>query len=79
MFSKTKMVLAAALMVGVVSAAQAGGRDDADSSGGYRVGPTGESFDSGVNPMVHRSLSGSSANAYVDPYQGRSHKKANSR
>jgi hypothetical protein len=80
MLTKTKMVLAAALMIGLASAAQAGGRDDADSSGGYRVGPAGQSFDGGINPVYHPSLSGSSANAFVDPsQQGRSHKKATSR
>ena len=80
MLSKAKMVFAAALVIGLASAAQAGGRDDADSTGGYRVGPMGQSFDGGVNPVFHRSLSGSSANAFVDPNQpGRPHKKANSR
>jgi hypothetical protein len=80
MLSKTKMVLAAALVLGVASAAQAGGKDDADSSGGYRVGPLGQSFDSGVNPVYHPSLSGRSANAYVDPGQpSRPHKKTNNR
>jgi hypothetical protein len=83
MFSKTKMALAAALVLGLASAAQAGDKDDADVGGGYRVGPLGQSFDSGVNPVYHPSLSGKSAsgrsaNAYVDPYQ-RPHKKANSR
>jgi hypothetical protein len=80
MLSKTKMVLAAALVLGVASAAQAGSKDDADSSGGYRVGPTGQSFEGGVNPVYHRSLSGRSANASVDPGQpSRPHKKANNR
>ena len=80
MFSKTKMILAAALMVGVVSAAQAGGRDDADPNGGYRIGPTGQSFDGGATPVFRPSLSGSSANALVDQIQpSRSHKKPNSR
>jgi hypothetical protein len=78
MFSKTRMVLAAALVLGVASAAQAGSRDDADSTGGYRVGPTGQSFDGGVNPVFLPSLSGRPANAYVDPYQSRSRKKTNS-
>jgi hypothetical protein len=70
------MVLAAALVLGVASAAQAGSRDDADSSGGYSLGPAVQSFGGGVNPAFHSSLSGSSANAYVEPrQQGRSHKK----
>ena len=53
MLSKTKTALVAVLMLGIASAAQAGSRDDPDASGGYRVGPMGQSFD-GVNPAVHR-------------------------
>jgi hypothetical protein len=56
MLTKTNIVLAAALILGVASAAQAGGRDDADQSGGYRLGPLGQSAASGVNPVDHRSL-----------------------
>jgi hypothetical protein len=54
MMSKAKIVVAAVLVLGLASAAQAGGRDDADPSGGYRVGPTGQSYD-GVNPAIHRA------------------------
>jgi hypothetical protein len=53
MLSKTKIALAAVLMLGLASAAQAGSRDDPETSGGYRVGPMGQSFD-GVNPALHR-------------------------
>ena len=52
MLSKTKVALAAVLVLGLASAAQAGGRDDAETSGGSRVGPNGQSFD-GVNPALH--------------------------
>ena len=55
MLSKTKIAVAAVLVLGLASAAQAGGRDDADSSGGYRIGPNGQSFD-GVNPAIHRPI-----------------------
>jgi hypothetical protein len=44
MMSKTRMAVAAALVLGLASAAQAGSRDDPDSSGGYAVGPMGQSF-----------------------------------
>ena len=44
MMSKTRMAAAAALVLGLASAAQAGSKDDADSSGGYAVGPVGQSF-----------------------------------
>jgi hypothetical protein len=57
--TKSMLVLAAALAVGLSSAAFAGGKDDADSSGGFRVGPTGQSAQDGVNPVYHRSLRGS--------------------
>jgi hypothetical protein len=83
MLNKTKMVLAAALVLGLASAAQAGGRDDADSSGGYRIGPNGQSFD-GVNPALHRAtrveIAGQAANVYgyaAVPHQP-SRKKAKS-
>ena len=56
MLTKTKIALAAVLLVGVASVAQAGGRDDADRSGGFRVGPTGQGAQDGVNPVDHRSL-----------------------
>jgi hypothetical protein len=52
----SKIALAAALVLGVASVAYAGGKDDADVGGGFRVGPLGQSFDSGVNPVYHRSL-----------------------
>jgi len=55
MMTKTKIALAAALLLGVASAAQAADRDDADHAGGFRVGPLGQSFE-GVNPVDHPSL-----------------------
>jgi hypothetical protein len=54
--TKTTIALATALLLGVASAAYAGGRDDPDHSGGFRVGPIGNSADSGVNPVDHPSL-----------------------
>jgi len=80
MLSKTKMVVAAALVLGVATVAQAGSKDDADSSGGYQVGPTGQSFGSGINQALHRSLFGQSGNAFdfVAPAQhSRPRRKAN--
>ena len=52
-----KLALAAALVLGVASVAQAGGTDDADPVGGYRVGPLGQSFQ-GANPVFHPSMHG---------------------
>jgi hypothetical protein len=60
MLSKAKIVIAAVLVLGLASAAQAGGRDDADSSGGYVVAPNG----SGVNPALHPEIFGQTENAY---------------
>jgi hypothetical protein len=54
MLTKTKLTLAAVLMLGLASAAQAGGQDD--ERGGFRVGPMGQPMSSGVNPVYHRSL-----------------------
>jgi hypothetical protein len=48
MSTKTMIALAAMLMVGVVSAAQAGSKDDSDPVGGYKVGPLGQSFNGGA-------------------------------
>jgi hypothetical protein len=83
MSTKTKMVVAAALVLGLASAAQAGSKDDdGGSGGGYRVGPLGQSFDSGATSVYHPSLSGSgrSANAYFELGQpSRPHKKTNNR
>jgi len=54
----SKIALVAALVLGGASFAYAGGQDDADTGGGYRVGPLGQSMTSGVNPVDHRSLRG---------------------
>ena len=54
----SKIALVAALVLGAASGAYAGGKDDPDSSGGFRVGPLGQSMNSGVNPVYHRSLHG---------------------
>jgi len=63
MSTKTMIALAAMLMAGAVSAAQAGSKDDADAGGGYRVGPLGQSFD-GANPVYHRSLRGNAGESF---------------
>ena len=67
--TKTTIALATALVLGVASVAYAGGsREDSDpSGGGFRVGPAGNTFGSGVNPVDHRSLRG----AYGYAYQAR--------
>lgn len=44
MLTKTKIALAAALVLGMASAAQAGSKDDPNSSGGFHVGPMGQFF-----------------------------------
>jgi hypothetical protein len=59
----SKIALAAALVLGTASVTLAADRDDNGYSGGYRVGPLGQSFDSGVNPVHHRSLHGRTTGA----------------
>ena len=44
MITKTRLALTALLMLGIASAAQAAGKDDADSLGGSPIGPLGQSF-----------------------------------
>jgi hypothetical protein len=46
--TRTKLALSAVLMLAVGSAAQAGSKDDADPTGGYKVGPLGQIFQTGV-------------------------------
>ena len=66
--TKTKIALAIALMLGVASAAQAGTDNDGDTTGGYRVGPLGQSF-SGANPAFHPSMG--AYGYYGEGYAGR--------
>jgi hypothetical protein len=69
MFSMTKLALAAALVLGAASAAQAGSKDDEGASGGFRVGPLGQEFQ-GANPAYHRSMRhGGGAYAFVPGYR----------
>jgi hypothetical protein len=78
MLSKAKIAIAAVLVLGLASAAQAGGRDDADSSGGYVVTPGG----SGVNPALHPEIFGQAEKVYDSatvPPRPVQKKKANSR
>ena len=71
MMTKTKVALAAALLLGVATAAQAGGRDDAEHAGGFRTGPIGQSFE-GVNPVDHPSLArGAYARGAVESHETR--------
>jgi hypothetical protein len=64
--TRTKMAVAAVVVLCVSSAAQAGGsKNDADSSGGYPVGPMGQIF-GGVNPAFHPDIFGRSDRIYDD-------------
>jgi hypothetical protein len=53
MLTKSKLAIAAVLILGAASAAQA--NEPRDEFGGYRVGPLGQSFQ-GANPAYHPSL-----------------------
>ena len=71
--------VAAVLVLGLASAAQAGGRDDADSSGGYAVGPVGQSF-KGASSAPRADLFAQSENAYgyaavSHPSRARKHRR----
>ena len=55
MLTKSKLAMAAVLILGAASAAQA--NEPRDEFGGYRVGPLGQSFQ-GANPVYHPSLRG---------------------
>jgi hypothetical protein len=78
MLSKTRIVLAAAFVLGVASMAQAAG--DVDQTDRYLWG---QSFDSGVNPVYHPSLSGQSGSRAFDfidlKQQSRPRKKTTTR
>ena len=79
MLNRTRMAVAAVLVLCVSSAAHAGGsRNDADSSGGYPIGPMGQIF-GGVNPVYHPDIfgGGESAYGYVGSPHARPHKKVN--
>jgi hypothetical protein len=71
MTTKTKLALAALLVLGIASAAQAGSKDDADSTGGYKVGPMGQILRNDANP----DNTGTASFGYVAPGSGKSHKR----
>jgi len=73
MITQTKLAVAALLMLGVASSAQAGSKDDAEHSGGFRIGPLGQTFNSGVNPVDHPSMARS---AYGSAVRSRNPKAA---
>ena len=58
MFTKTKLALIGALVLGLGTVAQAGSKDDADHAGGHRIGPLSQRHIVGVNPVHHPSLRG---------------------
>ena len=68
--------LAAALLLCVASAAYAGDRDD-EPKGGFRVGPLGQDFGTGVNLVDHPSLRGGYGYAYQP--RGQQNKRNKSR
>lgn len=78
MSNLTRMAVAAALVLSIASTVHAGGsRNDADPSGGYPVGPMGQIFASGVNPVFHPDLFGRSGNVY--DYVGLPHQRTSPR
>ena len=57
MFTKTTLLVAGALVLGLGIVAQAGSKDEHNPAGGYRVGPLSQSF-AGANPASHPSMRG---------------------
>jgi Spy/CpxP family protein refolding chaperone len=56
MLSKSKLAIAAALVLGAVSAAQAANDNQSDPTRGYAYGPLGQRMGGrAVNPVDHRS------------------------
>jgi hypothetical protein len=56
MFTKTKLALAAALILGVASGVQAANENDGgNETGGFHRGTMGQHF-GGANPVYHRSM-----------------------
>jgi hypothetical protein len=64
MLTKTRLAIAAALLLGVASAAQAANENVGERTGGFIRGPQGQKEGGGaVNPAEHRSTRGVAANA----------------
>jgi hypothetical protein len=63
MFTKLKIALATALVLGAASAALASNENDGDTGGYRRLGPGGIVTD-GVNPVFHPSMRGTAGSAY---------------
>jgi hypothetical protein len=75
MLTKSKLAIAAVLILGAASAAQAGKDVDSDraANGGYAWGPMGQRMGgSAVNPAYHRR--GAHAYAYVPSTRYRHHR-----
>jgi hypothetical protein len=70
MTTKTSLILAAVLTLGLATAAQAGARDDGEQ-GGFRVGPQGQAATQGVNPVYHPSLRHNADKAFASSQQYR--------
>jgi hypothetical protein len=66
MLTKTKIALAAILMLGsAMTLAQASNENDGgNETGGFRLLGAGGVVTQGVNPAYHRSLRGAASNAY---------------
>jgi hypothetical protein len=64
MLTKTSFAIAAALLLGVASAAQAASESKGEQTGGFIHGSEGQKLGGkAVNPAEHRSTRGATANA----------------
>jgi hypothetical protein len=71
MMTKTKLAFAALLMLGIASGAQAGSKDDADSTGGYAAGPMGQNLRTGANA----GNAGAAFGYVIEPGSAKGHKR----
>jgi hypothetical protein len=72
MLTKSKVVVAAVLILGAASAAQAGSDNQSDPTRGFAFGPMGQRVGgSAVNPVDHRSTRGRRMHARAFPHSGR--------
>jgi Spy/CpxP family protein refolding chaperone len=76
MLTKSKLAIAAALVLGAASAAQAASENPSDPTRGFAYGPLGQRMGGhAVNPVDHRSTRrGAGAYAFVPP--ARAHTRA---
>jgi hypothetical protein len=75
MFINGKLAVAAMLILGAVSVAQAANDNQSRNRGGSDIGPLGQCFDPAACGRGYRTLSGRYGYAYVPGYRYRYHRQ----